>query len=218
MTAIGAMTLTLPEDPLHRHAGTVGRPKTAGPAGLPDGALVTYKVIDPLTGEDVPPGAEGEVSRGPTHMRGFWKKPEETAKALRDGWVHSGDLGRVRDDGYLEVTGRTKELYKSGGELVMPKEIEDLLTGHPAISQVYLVGVPDERWGDAGCACVVRAPGTDLTAAEVIALCKERLARFKVPKHVLILDAAELPTTPTGKVQKFRLAQYAQKRIEDGGA
>ncbi|MEU2914838.1 class I adenylate-forming enzyme family protein [Streptomyces massasporeus] len=215
----GAMTLTLPEDPLERHSGTVGRPKPAGPAGLPDGTLATYKAIDPLTGEDLPPGAEGElVSRGPTHMRGFWKKPEETAKALRDGWVHSGDLGRVRDDGYLEVTGRTKELYKSGGELVMPKEIEDLLTAHPAISQVYLVGVPDERWGDAGCACVVRAPGADLSAADVVALCKQRLARFKVPKHVLFLDAAELPTTPTGKVQKFRLAQYAQKRIEDGEA
>ncbi|WP_045557826.1 class I adenylate-forming enzyme family protein [Streptomyces sp. FxanaA7] len=215
----GAMTLTLPEDPLERQAGTVGRPKLAGPAGLPDGTLATYKAIDPLTGEDLPPGAEGElVSRGPTHMRGFWKKPEETAKALRDGWVHSGDLGRVRDDGYLEVTGRTKELYKSGGELVMPKEIEDLLTAHPAISQVYLVGVPDERWGDAGCACVVRAPGADLSAADVVALCKQRLARFKVPKHVLFLDAAELPTTPTGKVQKFRLAQYAQKRIEDGEA
>ncbi|MFF4057876.1 class I adenylate-forming enzyme family protein [Streptomyces sp. NPDC001668] len=215
----GAMTLTLPDDPLARHAGSVGRPKLAGPAGLPDGTLATYKAIDPLTGEDLPPGAEGElVSRGPTHMRGFWKKPEETAKALRDGWVHSGDLGRVRDDGYLEVTGRTKELYKSGGELVMPKEIEDLLTAHPAISQVYLVGVPDERWGDAGCACVVRAPGADLSAADVVALCKRRLARFKVPKHVLFLDAAELPTTPTGKVQKFRLAQYAQKRIEDGEA
>ncbi|WP_406435314.1 AMP-binding protein [Streptomyces sp. NBC_00631] len=215
----GAMTLTLPEDPLERHAGTVGRPKLAGVAGLPDGTLATYKAIDPLTGEDLPPGAEGElVSRGPTHMWGFWKKPEETAKALRDGWVHSGDLGRVRDDGYLEVTGRTKELYKSGGELVMPKEIEDLLTAHPAISQVYLVGVPDERWGDAGCACVVRAPGADLLAADVVALCKQRLARFKVPKHVLFLDAAELPTTPTGKVQKFRLAQYAQKRIEDGEA
>lgn len=215
----GAMTFTLPEDPLERHAGTVGRPKLAGPAGLPDGTLATYKAIDPLTGEDLPLGAEGElVSRGPTHMRGFWKKPEETAKALRDGWVHSGDLGRVRDDGYLEVTGRTKELYKSGGELVMPKEIEDLLTAHPAISQVYLVGVPDERWGDAGCACVVRAPGADLSAADVVALCKQRLARFKVPKHVLFLDAAELPTTPTGKVQKFRLAQYAQKRIEDGEA
>ncbi|MBE4741758.1 class I adenylate-forming enzyme family protein [Streptomyces caniscabiei] len=215
----GAMTLTLPEDPLERQAGTVGRPKLAGPAGLPDGTLATYKAIDPLTGEDLPPGAEGElVSQGPTHMRGFWKKPEETAKALRDGWVHSGDLGRVRDDGYLEVTGRTKELYKSGGELVMPKEIEDLLTAHPAISQVYLVGVPDERWGDAGCACVVRAPGADLSAADVVALCKQRLARFKVPKHVLFLDAAELPTTPTGKVQKFRLAQYAQKRIEDGEA
>ncbi|WP_329410361.1 AMP-binding protein [Nocardia vinacea] len=211
----GAMTLTRPEDSLELTATTAGRPKTAGAAGIGDGALVRYRTVDPVTGVPLAEGEEGElVSHGPTSMLGFWGKPEETAKGLRDGWVFSGDLGRVRPDGYLEITGRSKELYKSGGELVMPKEIEELLTARPEISQAYLIGVPDERWGDAGCACVVRAPDAEISAEQVIEICKANLARFKVPKHVVFLTAAELPTTPTGKVQKFRLVNYAKARLE----
>lgn len=211
----GAMTMTRPEDPLELTATTAGKPKSAGVAGLEDGALVLYRTVDPLSGEFLPEGAEGEVvSRGPTSMLGFWGKPEETAKGLRDGWIFSGDLGQVRPDGYLEITGRSKELYKSGGELVMPKEIEELLTAREEISQAFLVGLPDERWGEAGCACVVRAPGSSITAEQVIAICKENLARFKVPKHVVFLTAEELPTTPTGKVQKFRLVNFAKTRME----
>ena len=212
----GAMTLTLPEDPLEFHSATVGRPKLAGAAGVPErgGDLCVYKTVDPLTGEDLPVGAEGElVSTGPTHMLGYWDKPEETAQALREGWVYSGDLGIVQPDGYLRVTGRSKELYKSGGELVMPKEIEDLLTRHPGVSQAFVVGVADDRWGDVGCAWIVPEPGAAVDAAELTALCKEKLARFKVPRHILFLSAAELPTTPTGKVQKYRLAQRAAERF-----
>jgi fatty-acyl-CoA synthase len=209
----GAMTLSLPEDPLEIHSTTVGRVKLAGDAGVAGGVLAEYRTVDPITGAELPAGAEGElVSRGPTHMLGFWDKPEETASALRDGWLHSGDLGRVRDDGYLQITGRSKELYKSGGELVMPKEIEELLTQHPGVSQAYAIGVPDDRWGEIGCAWIVRADGADgatVDADELLALCRDKLARFKVPKHVLFTTAADLPTTPTGKVQKFRLAQRA---------
>ena len=213
----GAMTLSLPEDPLEWASSTVGRPKLAGVAGLPDGALTEYKTIHPVTGADLPAGAEGELaSRGPTNMLGFWHKPEETAAALQDGWVRSGDLGRVRPDGYLELTGRSKELYKSGGELVTPKEIEEVLTTHPGVSQAYLVGVPDERWGEVGCAWIVREPGATVTAEEILDLCREKLARFKMPKHVLFLGAAELPTTPTGKVQKFRLVQLASRVLGSG--
>jgi fatty-acyl-CoA synthase len=233
----GAMTLTLPEDPLEFHSATVGRPKLAGAAGVDpavhtspttpaaaadaartaaQGAdLCVYKTVDPLTGADLPVGTEGElVSTGPTHMLGYWDKPEETAQALREGWVYSGDLGVVQPDGYLRVTGRSKELYKSGGELVMPKEIEDLLTHHPGVSQAFVVGVADDRWGDVGCAWIVSEPGAVVDAGELIALCKEKLARFKVPRHVLFLSSAELPTTPTGKVQKFRLAQRAAEQIQ----
>lgn len=211
----GAMTLTLPEDDLACTANTAGRPKMAGNAGVPgQDALTVYKTIDPVTGESLPPHVEGElVSSGPTNMVGFWNKPEETKEAILDGWIRSGDLGRVREDGYLEVTGRSKELYKSGGELVMPKEIEELLSDHPAISQVYAIGVPDERWGDAGCVCIVPTPGHSISTEDVLACCKENLARFKVPKHVLFLETSDLPTTPTGKVQKFRLVKWAQQRL-----
>lgn len=205
----GAMTLTRPEDPLHLTSETVGRPKMAGAAGIPDtDALVTYKTVDPVTAEDLPSGHQGElVSSGPTTMLGFWNRPEQTAAALRDGWLHSGDLGRVRADGYLEVTGRSKELYKSGGELVMPKEIEDLLAGHQDISQVFAFGLLDERWGEIGCAVVVPAPGAMISEDDVMAICREKLAKFKVPKRVVFYDAEDLPKTPTGKVQKYRLAQ-----------
>lgn len=208
----GAMVLTLPEDPLDRHTTSVGRVKQAGVAGLADhdGDLCVYRTVDPMTGEPLPDGSEGElVSTGPTHMLGFWNKPEETALGLRDGWVYSGDLGLVGADGYLRLTGRSKELYKSGGELVMPKEIEELITSQPGVSQAYAVGVPDERWGEVGCVWIVPEPGAEIDTAQLLLLCRERLARFKVPRHILITEAAALPTTPTGKVQKFRLSAKA---------
>jgi len=174
---------------------------------------VVYKTIDPLTGVELPPEQEGElVSNGPTVMQGFWNRPEQTAATLRDGWLHSGDVGVVRADGYLQVTGRSKELYKSGGELVMPKEIEDLLAGHDAISQVYAIGLVDDRWGEIGCAVVVRVPGAELTEDEVLTICRAKLAKFKVPKRVVFFDADELPKTPTGKVQKFKLAELLSFR------
>lgn len=212
----GAMTLTRPDDSFELTSTTVGKPKWAGIAGITEqgGALCEYRTVDPVTAEFLPAGEEGElVSAGPTAMHGFWDKPEETAKGLREGWVYSGDLGIVREDGYVQITGRSKELYKSGGELVMPKEIEELLTAHPGISQVYAIGVPDDRWGEVGCVCVVRAPESLITEDEVLALCREHLARFKVPKHVWFLEASELPTTPTGKIQKFRLVKEATTLI-----
>jgi fatty-acyl-CoA synthase len=209
----GAMTLSLPEDPLERLSETVGRVKLAGSAGLPEsGDLTEYRTIDVLSGEPLPAGEEGELAaRGPTNMIGFYAKPEETALALDDGgWVRSGDLGYVREDRYIVLTGRSKELYKSGGELVMPKEVEDVLSQHPGVSQAYAVGVADERWGEMGVACVVAKAGVEVTAEELIELCKARLARFKVPRRVVFLAAEDLPTTPTGKVQKFRLVRMAQ--------
>lgn len=215
----GAMTMSLPGDPLERHSATVGRVKSAGVAGVPEraGDLCEYRTVDPLTGDPLPDGAEGElVSRGPTHMLGFWDKPDETAAALRDGWVFSGDLGRVRDDGYLQLTGRSKELYKSGGELVMPKEVEELLTRAPGVSQAFAVGVPDDRWGEVGCAWVVPEPGALLDTGALLDLCREKLARFKVPKHILVTSAEDLPTTPTGKVQKFKLARRAADLLAAG--
>lgn len=213
----GAMTLTFPEDPLVLTSTTVGRPKLAGSAGVAGtDQLVVYGTADPETGEELAEGEIGELfSTGPTTMLGFYGKPAETALALRGDRLFSGDLGRVRPDGYLELTGRSKELYKSGGELVMPKEIEEVLAGHPGVSQVFAIGLVDERWGEIGCAVIVRVPGEDLQEDEVIAFCKERLARFKVPRRVLFLEPHELPTTPTGKVQKFKLVELAGTVPED---
>ncbi|MCW2856567.1 MAG: lcfB4 [Marmoricola sp.] len=211
----GAMTLTLPEDPLELTSTTVGRPKLAGSAGVPGtDTLVAYATADPETGEELASGEIGElVSSGPTTMLGFHGKPEETALALRGERLFSGDLGRVRHDGYLELTGRSKELYKSGGELVMPKEIEELLAGLPGISQVFAIGLVDEHWGEIGCVVVVRSPeGADLDGDAVIAHCKEHLARFKVPRRVVFLEPHELPTTPTGKVQKYKLVDLAAEQ------
>lgn len=205
----GAMTLTRPEDPLSLTCETAGKPKMAGAASVSGtDALVVYKAVDPETGEHLPDGEEGELaSSGPTVMLGYWNLPDETAATLRHEWVFSGDLGRVRADGYLEVTGRRKELYKSGGELVMPKEIEDLLAAHDEISQVFAVGLVDERWGEIGCVVVVPIPGSNLTEEDVLDICRAKLARFKVPKRVVFYRAEDLPTTPTGKVQKYRLIE-----------
>jgi fatty-acyl-CoA synthase len=207
----GAMTLTLPEDPLELTSTTVGRPKMAGAAAVAGTAdLVVYRTADPATGELLPPGEVGElVSQGPTTMLGYHGKPDETFAALRGEWLYSGDLGLVRPDGYLVLTGRSKEVYKSGGELVMPKEVEEVLGAHPGVSQVYAIGLVDERWGEIGCAVVVRTPGVALEEAELIAWSKERLARFKVPRRVLFVEPHDLPTTPTGKVQKFKLVEMA---------
>jgi fatty-acyl-CoA synthase len=211
----GAMTLSLPEDPLELASVTVGRPKLAGAAGVANGDLVTYRTVDPQSRAELARGTEGElISCGPTMMIGFWDKPTETAAVRHGQWLHSGDLGFVDEHGYLHLTGRSKELYKSGGELVMPKEIEELLSRYDDISEVYAIGLVDDRWGEIGCAIVVPAPGADLSAEDVIARCKEKLARFKVPKRVIFLDRNNLPTTPTGKIQKFRLVQQAQSMLQ----
>ncbi|WP_370501024.1 class I adenylate-forming enzyme family protein [Mycolicibacterium sp. jd] len=205
----GCMTLTRPEDPLELTTETAGRPKMAGVAGiLGSDDLVTYKTVDPVTGVDLPLGREGElVSCGPTVMKGFWNRTEQTTEALRGGWLHSGDLGVVRPDGNLRITGRSKEVYKSGGELVMPKEIEDLLARHDDISQVFAIGLVDERWGEIGCVVVVLTPGAEMTENDVLMMCRDNLAKFKVPKRAVFCGAEDLPKTPTGKVQKFKIAE-----------
>lgn len=212
-------TFTMPDDPLELVATTVGRAKPGGPAGDSQlgvdselGPLVTvYKTVDPYTGEDLPAGEEGELAlNGPEVMRGYYNQPQQTADALDDeGWLRSGDLGRIRSDGYVELTGRSKELYKCGGELVAPKEIEELLSERSDVGQAYVVGLPEERMGEVGCAFVVAAADHQPSADELVAFCRSHLARFKVPQHVFFLESGELPVTPTGKVQKFRLAERA---------
>ena len=208
-----ATTFTRIGGPVGDLEHTVGWPKPGGIAGDPGlgGALAEYKAIDQITGEDLPPGQAGElVARGPIVCRGYFRQPEATAAAtLPDGWLRSGDLGYLREDGALVLTGRAKEVYKCGGELVMPAEVEAFLTALPGIAQAYVVGVPDARMGEVGCAWVVPAGDVTLDPDEVISSCRAQLARYKVPQYVMVTSAAELPLTVSGKVQKFRLAERA---------
>jgi fatty-acyl-CoA synthase len=207
-------TYTMPDDPVEFASETVGRAKPGGAAGLEElgGRVTQYKTVDPITGEDLAADQPGELAlTGPQLMLGYYCKPDETAAVLSGGWLRSGDLGLIRPDGYIVLTGRSSELYKRGSELVAPKEIEDSLSGRPDIAQAYVVGVPDELWGEVGVAFVVPAANYQPTSDELVAHCRDHLARFKVPDRVQLIEAEELPTTATGKVQKFRLTEMAQE-------
>lgn len=218
MTEVTAtMAATRPDDPKERLLSTNGRMREVGPAGDPalGGRLVEYRVVDPQTRAVLPAGEVGELmARGPCVTRGYYRKPEATAAAFdAEGWLHTGDLGRFDADGYLTLVGRLKESYRCGGEQVMPTEIEDLLTSHPAVQQAHVVPVPDRRMGEAGAAFIVFRSGSEATAEELIALCSDRLARFKVPKYVLPIRAEDLPTTPSGRARKFLLSQRAIEQL-----
>lgn len=153
----------------------------------------------------LPAGEPGEiVVRGYNVMLGYFEDPGATAETIdADGWLHTGDLGRMDDEGYFTVTGRIKEVFQTGGFNVYPVEVEQFLVTHPMIADAAVIGVPDARLGEVGHAFVVPGPGCDLTADDVIAFARERIANFKVPRGVTIVP--ELPRTPLGKVQKFQL-------------
>jgi len=213
-----ATTFTLPGGPIEDLVGTVGSPKLGGAAGAPElgGRLAEYKTVDPSTPEDLPAGEEGElVARGPIVTSGYFDQPSATAEALLPGgWLRSGDLGYIRADGALVLTGRSKDLYKCGGELVAPAEVEALITSLPQVAQAYVVGVPHPRMGEVGCAWVVPAGEEGVDAGAVLEHCRRGLARFKVPEHVLVTSADDLPLTPSGKVQKYLLAERAVKELD----
>ena len=208
-------TCTFPDDPIERLATGNGRCKPAGVAGDPSlgGVLAVYKAVDLDSGDDLPPGAEGElVVRGPIVTGGYYNKPEETAAAFDvNGWLRTGDIGRIDADGYLSLTGRKKECYRCGAELVVPREVEDVLLSYPGILQAHVVPLPHERMGEVGAAFVVFDENTTPDPEAIIAYCRERLARFKVPAHVFPVADVDLPTSATGKVQKFVLAERAKQ-------
>ncbi|HET6507823.1 MAG TPA: AMP-binding protein [Baekduia sp.] len=192
-------TQTRRDDPLERRVGTVGRP----------GPHVEVKIVDPETGVVVPRGEPGELcTRGYGVMLGYWDDPERTDEAIDAGrWMHTGDLATMDDDDYCNIVGRIKDMIIRGGENVYPREVEEYLHGHPDIVDVQVVGVPDRRYGEELCAWVRLRPGADLDGAAVRAFCDGRLAHYKIPRHVLVVDA--FPMTVTGKVQKFRLREAA---------
>lgn len=191
-------TQTRREDDLERRTGTVGRV-------LPH---IEIKVVDPVTGVTLPRGEPGELrTRGYSVMLGYWDEPERTAEVVDTGrWMHTGDLAVLRDDGYVQIVGRIKDMIIRGGENIYPREIEEFLYAHPKIADVQVVGVPDDRYGEEVLACVIpRDPEEPLTLEELRAFCEDRLAHFKIPKRLRILDA--FPMTVSGKVRKIELRE-----------
>ncbi|NPU94344.1 MAG: fatty acid--CoA ligase [Gammaproteobacteria bacterium] len=166
-------------------------------------AGVEVAIKDP-DGNIVPNGVIGEICiRSPGNMVGYWKRPDATASTLVDGWVHTGDAGYRDDDGYIYVQDRIKDMIVSGGENVYPAEVESVLFGLEGIADVAVIGVPDDRWGEAVKACVVLKPGASLSAQDIMAFARERIAGYKVPKSVDFIAA--LPRNPSGKILKREL-------------
>ncbi len=174
------------------------------------------RIVDPETGKDVPPGVPGElITRGYSLMLGYYKKPEETAACYdKDGWFYTGDTGLWLDDGYFRLLGRYKDMLKVGGENVDPMETEGLLLEHPEVHQIAIVGLADERLTEVPVAFVQRAPGSSLSAEDVIDYCRGKVASFKIPRHVVFVD--EFPMTASGKIRKVDLRETAKQTLGGG--
>lgn len=215
-------TCTDPEDDPLLVRTTNGHLRDGGAAGDVElgGKVAVYKVVDPATGQEVEPGQQGHLlARGMVVTDGYYRKPEETALAFTDdGWLKSGDLGSIDADGHLRLTGRLKESFRVGGEMVMPREIEVVLGEHPGVAEAHVAGIPHPRMGEVAAAWVVcRDPGRRPDPAELVKHCEDRLARFKVPRHIFFTTAEELPLTATGRCQKFRLTEMAQRELAASG-
>ena len=192
-------TQTSADDPLERRVGTVGRVHPH----------VEVKVVDPATGACLPRGEAGELcTRAYSVMLGYWGEPEKTADAIDGaGWMHTGDLATMDDEGYLRIVGRSKDMIIRGGENVYPREIEEYLYTHPDVADVQVVGVPDLRYGEEAAAFVILRDGADVDGEALREFCRGRIAHYKVPRYVTMVD--DFPMTVTGKVQKFKLRDQA---------
>jgi len=196
------MTMTRRDDPVEIRVSTVGRL-------LPG---IQGKIIDPATGEDLPPNVQGEiVTKSPCVMKGYYKMPEETKKAIDEqGWLHTGDLGTVDEQGNFKVTGRIKEMIIRGGENIYPREIEEFLHKHPKVRDVYVVGVPDKKYGEQLLAVIIPESSDSLTKEELIEYCNGRIARHKIPKYWEFTST--VPMTASGKVQKYKIVEQYSSR------
>jgi fatty-acyl-CoA synthase len=154
-------------------------------------------------------GEPGELcTRGYSVMAGYWNDPERTAEAIdAEGWMHTGDLATMDEEGYVNIVGRSKDMVIRGGENVYPREVEEFLYGHPDIADVQVIGVPDERFGEELMAWIIPRGGASLDADAVRAFCEGRIAHYKIPRYVKTVDA--FPMTVTGKVQKFKMREQA---------
>ncbi|MDH4363261.1 MAG: AMP-binding protein [Acidimicrobiia bacterium] len=196
-------TQTATDDPIDKRVGTVGRVHPH----------VEIKIVDPETGETVERGRPGEFcTRGYSVMIGYWNDPERTAEAVdADGWMHTGDLGVMDAEGYVNIVGRIKDMIIRGGENVYPREIEEFLYGHPRIRDVQVIGVPDERYGEEIMAWVQTEDGAEITVEEVREYCQGKIAHYKIPRYVAVTQ--DFPMTVTGKIQKFKLRDDAVERF-----
>ncbi|MFN5154728.1 MAG: AMP-binding protein [Betaproteobacteria bacterium] len=189
------------DDPLERRVATVGRV-------MPH---LEVKIVD-AEGRTVPVGQTGELcTRGYSVMLGYWADDERTAEAVVDGWMHTGDLATIDAEGYCNIVGRVKDMLIRGGENVYPREVEEFLFRHPAVGQVQVFGVPDERYGEEVCAWIVLKPGAQATEDEIRAFCRDQIAHYKVPRYVRFV--AEIPMTVTGKAQKFVMRRQMAEEL-----
>ncbi|MFZ0039774.1 MAG: AMP-binding protein, partial [Solirubrobacteraceae bacterium] len=197
-------TQTTADDPVAKRVGSVGRVHPH----------VEVKVIDPTSGATVQRGESGELcTRGYSVMPGYWEDEQRTAEAIDgEGWMHTGDLATMDDDGYVNIVGRSKDMVIRGGENVYPREVEEFLYSHPDIADVQVVGVPDRRYGEELMAWVVPRGGASLDADAVREFCEGKIARYKIPRYVKCVDS--FPMTVTGKVQKFKLREQAIEELD----
>ncbi len=199
-------TQTALDDPIEKQTATVGRTHPH----------VEIKIVDPESGAVVPRGTPGELcTRGYNVMLGYWNNPEATQQAIDAGrWMHTGDLATMDADGYLNIVGRIKDMIIRGGENIYPREIEEFLYGHPDISDVQVIGVPSERYGEEVMAWVKVREGAELSDQTLAAYCEGKIARYKVPRYWKFLHGAEMwPMTISGKVQKYRMRELAVEEL-----
>jgi acyl-CoA synthetase (AMP-forming)/AMP-acid ligase II len=192
----------------HLVSGHVAPDERLSSVGRPN-PLIRVEIMNDAN-EILPPGDTGEICvRGDLVMKGYYKAPDKTAETIVDGWLHTGDVGHLDSDGYLHITDRKKDMIISGGFNVYPSEVEQVIWSHPSVQDCAVIGVPDSQWGEAVKAVVELNAGQDVTADELIALCKDRLGSVKAPKTVEFVDS--LPRSPVGKVLKKDLrAKYWQ--------
>ena len=193
-----AVTMSAPDDPLELRIATIGKTMPC----------TEIKIASISDGETVPRGEQGEVcARGYMVMKGYDEDPEATARAIDgDGWLHTGDIGVMREDGYIHLTGRAKDLIIRGGENVYPREVEEFLYTHPKVAEVQVVGIPDERLGEVVVAWVRLKPGETATEDELRRFCEGKISYFKIPQFVRFVD--QFPKTVTGKIQKYRMREF----------
>ena len=196
-------TQTAVDDDVEKRVSTVGRVHPH----------VEVKIVDPATGEPVPRGTAGEqCTRGYSVMLGYWDDEEATSRAIdADGWMHTGDLATMDDDGYVKIVGRIKDMLIRGGENIYPREVEEFLLTIPGVSDAYVIGVPSERYGEEVMAWVKLRDGSTLGPDELTAACRGRIATYKIPRYWKIVDA--FPMTITGKVQKFVMREIAAAEL-----